>query len=91
MIETEGLYILIFVKMPRNTGLEMDALLDQFDLVNSVLGAWVGRNGKPLLQVIFSNLNGFSQNSDNPPRKTTIKGTSNNLYLNHILNKIHKK
>ena len=91
MVKTEGLSILIFVTMQRNVGLDMEASLDQVDWVISVFGSCGGRNGNPLLQVIFSNLAGFSQNSDNPPRKITTRGTSNNLYLNHMSIKILKK
>jgi hypothetical protein len=91
MVKTEGLSILIFVTMQRNVGLDMEASLDQVDWVSSVFGACGGRNGNPLLQVIISDLTGFSQNSDNPPRKITTRGTTNNLYLNHMFIKILKK
>jgi hypothetical protein len=84
MVKTEGPFIVIFVTMKRNAGLDMDALFDQFDLVNSVFGSCGGRKGIPLLQVIFSDLTGFSKSSENPPRKITNRGISNNLYLNHI-------
>ena len=77
--------------MPKNAGLDMEASLDQVDCVSSVLGSCGGRYGNPLLQVIFSNLTGFSHKSDNPPSNITTRGTSNNLYLNHILINILKK
>jgi hypothetical protein len=69
MVKTEDLFILIFVTTQRNAGLDMDALLDQFNLVNSVFGAWGRGIGNPLLQVIISTLTGFSNNSENPPRE----------------------
>ena len=64
--------------------------MDQVDWVSSVFGACGGRNGNPLLQVIISKSIGFSQNSDNPPREITTRGTSNNLYLNHMIINILK-
>lgn len=91
MVKTEGLCIVTFVITQRNAGLDMYALFDHVNLVNSVFGVCFRGSGNPLPQSIFSTLAGFSLNSENPPMKIITRVTINNLYLCHIIINILKK